>query len=98
MIASSGRIEPLLIVGCGAIVLHPAVPSSAALAGGAALALTIGNPAAAATRVVAKRLLPLSFGNNDARLHAQRHSFTAAAVVLFAGGDAVVVCVRNQPS
>ncbi|BDG02369.1 YeiH family protein [Anaeromyxobacter oryzae] len=54
------RVRTLLVVAAGAVVLHPSVPSAAALAAGAALALTVGNPVAALTRATAKRLLPIS--------------------------------------
>lgn len=54
------RAQTLLMISGGALVLHPAVPSAAALAMGAALALTIGNPLAVQTRALAKRLLPMS--------------------------------------
>ena len=50
----------LVIAGGLATLAVPGMPAGVALAGGVALALTVGNPHAAVTRSVVKRLLPLS--------------------------------------
>ena len=52
---------PTLLLGLGAaLALAPFTPAAAALAGGALLALTVGNPRQALTRTWTPRLLPLA--------------------------------------
>jgi len=58
--ASASRIAtPLLLLGA-VLALAPFTPAAAALVGGAVLALTVGNPRLALTRVWTHRLLPLA--------------------------------------
>lgn len=55
------RLATALVVGGGlAAVAIPGLPAGVALAAGIAIALTVGNPHAPATRSLVKRLLPLS--------------------------------------
>lgn len=49
-----------LVVATGLVTLLPAVPAAAALVGGILLAVTLGNPLAARTRVLSRKLLPLA--------------------------------------
>src|SRR5262249_1410747 len=51
---------PALFIALAAATLHPWVPSSLALVGGAALALTVGNPLARQTGKWIPRLLQIS--------------------------------------
>jgi uncharacterized integral membrane protein (TIGR00698 family) len=48
------------VIGGAVVSAIPGVPAAAALAGGVAVALTLGNPLLARTRATAQRLLPLS--------------------------------------
>ena len=54
------RLPSILVVLVGVAVLHPLVPTAAALAAGVVIALTFGNPLLERTRSLAKTLLPLS--------------------------------------
>lgn len=54
------RLASLLLLLGGALALAPFTPAAAALAGGAVLALTVGNPRLALTRTWSHRLLPLA--------------------------------------
>ena len=54
------RIASAAVIGGAIVSAIPGVPAAAALAGGVAVALTVGNPLAGRTRAAAQRLLPLS--------------------------------------
>ena len=54
------RMTGLVIVLLGAATLLPFVPAAAALVAGVCLALTIGNPFPARTRLIVRELLPLA--------------------------------------
>ncbi|HTN51025.1 MAG TPA: putative sulfate exporter family transporter [Anaeromyxobacter sp.] len=53
-----GRWPALLVLAGGLLACIPGVPAAAALTGGAALALTVGNPLSRRTRPLARKLLP----------------------------------------
>lgn len=53
-------LAALLVLAGGVVACVPGVPAAAALAGGIAIALTVGNPLAERTRPLAKELLPAS--------------------------------------
>jgi uncharacterized integral membrane protein (TIGR00698 family) len=58
--ARGSRVARVVIVSGAILACLPPVPAAAALAAGVAIALAIGNPYVARTRVYARRLLPIS--------------------------------------
>ncbi len=107
--APAGALRHLptaLVLGGGLATLAlPGVPAGVALAAGVAIALTAGNPHAAATRSVVKRLLPLSLvalgGGMDlavvARVGVRGIGYTVATLALCAGlGLALAAALRVQ--
>jgi uncharacterized integral membrane protein (TIGR00698 family) len=54
------QLASAAVIGGAIVSAIPGVPAAAALAGGVAVALTVGNPLAGRTRAAAQRLLPLS--------------------------------------
>ncbi len=100
------HLPTVLVIGGGlATFAVPGVPAGVALAAGVAIALTVGNPHAARTRWIVKRLLPLSLvalgGGMDlavvARVGVRGIGYTIATLALCAVlGLAFAAALRVQ--